>query len=91
MAAGFRIDQAEIRDDTPSDRFDSPGPPRYIVANSRCHSGVAVRTVVGPLIEVPVLLALVNVALFFQKRFYWRGYTTGRLDGPSSDTLEEVD
>ncbi|WP_435068904.1 ACR3 family arsenite efflux transporter [Haloplanus sp. C73] len=36
-------------------------------------SGVAFTTVVGPLIEVPVLLALVNVALYFQRRFDWSG------------------
>jgi ACR3 family arsenite transporter len=54
-------------------------------------SGVAFTTVVGPLIEVPVLLALVNVALFFQDRFDWRGYTTGRLDVPPGDPVEEVD
>ncbi|MFB6109547.1 MAG: arsenic resistance protein, partial [Halodesulfurarchaeum sp.] len=43
-------------------------------------SGVAFTTVVGPLIEVPVLLSLVNVALYFRRTFDWRGYTTGALD-----------
>ncbi len=43
-------------------------------------SGVAFATVVGPLIEVPVLLALVNVAIYFQKRFDWAGYETGQLE-----------
>jgi ACR3 family arsenite transporter len=42
-------------------------------------SGVALTTVVGPLIEVPVLLALVNVAFYFQRKFDWSGVTTGQL------------
>ena len=40
-------------------------------------SGVAFATVVGPLIEVPVLLALVNVALYFQDRFHWSSPVSG--------------
>jgi ACR3 family arsenite transporter len=53
------------------------------------NSGAAFAAVIGPLIEVPVMIGLVNVALLFQRRFFAHEINAAGIGLPSQELIAQ--